>query len=588
MERPRAALAALLRHAPFLPGEAIGTWRAPSGRAAFAWAGTGVHAEAAAAALFSGRPIRWDGEEADGRGPLDPAGYLSDPQDWAPALDGRWAAAAYDEGSGELRVAADALGAHPLHTTEAPDGRWFGNAPLALRELGAGDRRPAAPGPLASLLGGGWSLAGDTWWPGVRRLGRSVLVRDRGEARAEETELLPLAELVRLPGAGSDPERAAALLVAALGALADWPGRESLVPVTGGRDSRVVLAGALRAGFPFTGVTGGVPGSGDVETGRALCVAAGVPHRLLGARAGGDVWSDPDGAARVIAALSGGTASLADAAGFPLARGGEPAPLWHSGQGGEIGRAYYGRAGEGESAPALADRLERAFTGRRPGRSAPLSAAGDQALREQLEAWAGEVLAAGARPADVPDLFYLLRRMGTWAGPTHACVVPVHEPTSVLWSRRLVPHLLGQTPDERGREAPHRRLVELLAPELAGVPFGDGAGWAGPGRVARGLALGRRRARQATAEARRRLRPPTPAPTPAKPAPAPAAAPPADPFARPLAAIRAAAAAQPDHPAWAQVDRARVEALLAARPTDLDWMGRAYVWRIGTVFLPPG
>ncbi len=150
-EPARAALAGLLAAAPFLPADAVRTWAAPSGRAVVAWAGEGVHVEDDACALFSGRPIRWTGDEtADGREPLDPAGYLRDPREWAPDLDGRWAAAAYDEGSGVLRVAADALGAHPLFSAETADGALVrqraGRAagPRRARGRGGAERRLAA------------------------------------------------------------------------------------------------------------------------------------------------------------------------------------------------------------------------------------------------------------------------------------------------------------------------------------------------------------------------------------------------------------------------------------------------------------
>ncbi len=100
------------------------------------------------------------------------------------------------------------------------------------------------------------------------------------------------------------------------------------------------------------------------------------------------------------------------------------------------------------------------------------------------------------------------------------------------------------------------------------------------------MRLGRRRARQAVGEARRRVRRPRPAPpAPEQPPGTPAPPAPVDPFTDPLEAVRAAAATHPDHPVWALVDRPRAETLLAARPEDLDWMSRAYVWRLGTVLL---
>ena len=245
--------------------------------------------------------------------------------------------------------------------------------------------------------------------------------------------------------------------------------------------------------------------------------------------------------------MAAGTLSLGDASGIPLAASDGDAPLWHTGQGGEIGRAYYGAAPDGAGAEELAERLERAFTGRRPGRRPPLSPAGEEAVHDAIRGWVDAVLSAGARPADVPDLFYLLRRMGTWAGPAHACVTPARRADLGAWGRRIVPELLGAPPRERARELLHRRLVAILAPELLDVPFADGEGWDGPGRATRAVRLGRRRARQAVGEARRRVRRvrgcPAPARRPAQPtAPAPAAPPaPVDPFTDPLEAVRAAA-----------------------------------------------
>src|SRR5439155_8562658 len=43
--------------------------------------------------------------------------------------------------------------------------------------------------------------------------------------------------------------------------------------------------------------------------------------------------------------------------------------------------------------------------------------------------------------------------------------------------------------------------------------------------------------------------------------------------------------AQPEHPAWAVLDRPRVERLLGSRPSALDTMSRYYVWRLAGVFL---
>src|SRR5437763_252576 len=145
-------------------------WRSPDGHVALAWLARDraqlggveyVHAEERRVALFAGRPVRWDaaGREADGAGPLDPRTYVAPSSEWRDALDGRWAAARYDEDARELEIGADALGAYPLFEAAAHGARWFSNAPAALSALaGARDLDPVA---LAGLLGRGWSLAGD-------------------------------------------------------------------------------------------------------------------------------------------------------------------------------------------------------------------------------------------------------------------------------------------------------------------------------------------------------------------------------------------------------------------------------------------
>jgi hypothetical protein len=283
-------------------------------------------------------------------------------------------------------------------------------------------------------------------------------------------------------------------------------------------------------------------------------------------------------AAELLDLTASGTASLSDAAGFPFGPRPGPLPLWHSGQGGEVARAYYG-SGAGLDRDGLVERLYRAFTGRRPGRSGILSGAGRRIVREQIARFVDGRLAAGAAPADVPDLFYLQRRMGTWAGPTHGAVEYVRDTTSPLWSRRLVDDELGLPGADRARELFHLRVLERLAPQLVELPFEDGRPW-----PARQSALALRARRAATlagklrGELRRRLRR-------AGAGRAAGAAP--DPFAATLGEIRALVGSQPDHPAWELLDRARVDALLATDAAALDTMSRYYAWRLATVFAAP-
>ncbi|MEX2196930.1 MAG: hypothetical protein WD844_16775 [Thermoleophilaceae bacterium] len=575
----RAALAGLLERLGLLDPAGIETWTAPSGRCVLACAAHvpeqlgGVRytaLEPERMALFSGRPFRWTGAgESDGLGPLDPAAYLPPAGGWAGALDGRFAAARYDDADGALEVVTDPLGGYPVFAAERGGARWVSNNPELLRD--GGTPRPEV---LASLLGGGWSLGGDPLHAGVDRLPRGTVHRMAPGAARERRELLPLEEIVSMCGTGFDAGAAAGLLVASLRGLAGWPGRPDVVPVTGGRDSRLVLAAALAAGIDFEATTGGPDEHPDVAIGRELCRAAGIPHVALAGDPHGDMWTHPRRMAEVVGLVAGGTACVADAAGFPLGPRDGPLVLWHSGQGGEVARGYYGQAG-GD----VAGRLYRAFVGRRPGRAELLSAAGRALVRGEIEGFVKEVSAAGARPEDVPDLFYLLRRMGTWAGPTHACVELVKDTTSPLWSARLLHQLLGLPAHERARELFHLRVLERLAPELVEVPFEGGRSWPRDHSALRRRAdRARGLARKVGADLRRR------APRRAQP-PAPATAQvAADPFAAVHADVAETVRSAPSHPAWEVLDRPRVERLLARDPAGLDTMSRYYVWRLGQVF----
>jgi hypothetical protein len=580
-EPARAALSGLLERLGFLDPARIETWAAPSGRcvlAAVAHAPEQVGGvrytalEPARMALFSGRPFRWTGEEqSDGAGPLDPAAYLPPAEGWAPALDGRFAAARYDDADAVLEVVTDPLGAYPLFAAERDGARWVSNNPELLRRGSA-----ARPEVLASLLGGGWSLSGHPLHAGVERLERGAVYRlVPGQAPRSES-LLPLEEIVAMCGAGFDRDAAARLLVASLGGLAGWPGRPDVVPVTGGRDSRLVLAAALAAGIEFEATTGGADEHPDVAIGRELCRVAGIPHVPLAGDPHGDMWTQPRRMAEVVRLVGGGTACVADAAGFPLGPRQGPLVMWHSGQGGEVARGYYGTGG-GD----VAGRLYRSFVGRRPGRVELLSDRGQALVRAEIEGFVAQVTAAGARQEDVPDLFYLLRRMGTWAGPSHACVELVKDTTSPLWSARLLPQLLGLPARDRARELFHLRVLERLAPELVEIPFEGGRPWPARRsalrlRAERASGLARKAAGELRRRARRR-RPPG-----ASSAPAAATAP--DPFAGVHAAVGKAVRSDPSHAAWDVLDRARVERLLARDPAALDTMSRYYVWRLAQVF----
>lgn len=522
-EEARRKLAAVLGRLPFFPGRTIQTWAAPAGRAAAAWV-THSPEQTGGVTYADASPERielWSGHRS-----------------------GRFArVTAADDG---LTTDADAMGSYPLYESDG----WVSNNPTVLKQGGETDPRV-----IASLIAGGWSLSGDPLWSGVRR-------RAGGQITPQD--------VVPMIGRGLDARAAAHELADVTRALMDWAGRPNVVPVTAGRDSRLVLAAAMKAGASFTTNTGGRPGEPDVDIGRRLAAVAGVDHELIADDPHGALHSHWRRAAELLILTTGGTASLADAAGFPHGPRPGPLPLWHSGQGGEIARGYYARV-RGRSRETLAESLYAAFAMRRPGRREPLNDDGEAIARDQIGAWVGEVLDAGARPQDVPDLFYLFKRMGTWAGPTHGAVEYVRDTTSPLWHRRMLPHLLALPAQDRAAERFHHEVLNELAPELAAAP-----GWFAPAsRLQRRTRRVRHVTRKAIEELQRRRPGRTNTPLPSNPAPV-------DPFAPIRDELRDIVLGDTTHPAWQVLDRRRTENLLGRH--DLDEVGRYYAWRLATLF----
>jgi hypothetical protein len=541
------ALAELLARLPFFDSEAIECWQAPSGHVVLAYVGHDegrvggvryVDVDEEGMALFSGRPFLWtrDGS-ADGRTPLDPRFYRRPAGDWTADLDGRWAAARYDDRERELEVYSDPLGAYPIFSGNLDATRWISNsAELVRTALGADELDDSV---LACVLGCGYSLSGDPIWASVKRLPRGTVLRMRAGRPDTQTELLPLDRIAVVAGAGFEPDQAARDLVAATGALADWPGRPNLLQLSGGRDSRLVFGAALKAGVEFDVVTSGTPEAPDVQVARLLCEGTGKRPRLLSPDPGGALIRRTRHTASVVGRAAAGALSIEVAAGYPIEQSTGRLPLWLGGQGGEISRAYYGR-GNAQGRLALARQLISSVAGS----AELLSSPGRERLERQVGRALDEELAAGVAPEDVPDVFYLLARMGSWAASGFGCVEYAKgDSVTPLWCKRLLPQQLGPRPEERAREWFHTATLEALSPRLARAPYADYTPL---------------------------LRPGTEELFPV------------------CELVQQAVQSQADHPAWEVLERRYVEQLLARDPRSLDEREHRHVWRLATVFLNDG
>ena len=589
----RQAVAGLVHELPFFDERSLRAWRAPSGQLVLACAGhrpgetSGVvyeHLDPDHVALFSGRPFIWTEEfKADGRTPLDARFFLGNPDEWSELLDGRCVAVRYDDTTSTLDVYTDPLGSYHLYVTERDGQSWLSNNSELLRRLTS--TRTINPLVLASLVGCGWSFGGQPPWDGIRRLPPGGH-RFRPGAADARRELLPAKSIGGFLDRGLDSQAAARTLVAAVRALADWPGRPKYLSLTGGRDSRLVFAAALRDGIEFEPriIAGSEeePETEDIRVARLVAESVGCTLRVA--------FSHPvatlDDAARILRLAAPGALQL-DFAWAALNRPDQqwwlersrerlPLPLVLTGQGGEIARRWYD-IGSPQSPAEAVRRLTRRVTLVWP--RPILSRQGKQLLHAYVDEWVRTQLDAGTALVQVSELFHLLERTANWAGASHAFDEYMTDLASPLLSRRLLPYELGLPAGDRARELFHFHVLEALSPELTRMRFsGSAPDWPMFGRNTPSRA---RKLRTATDRVGREL---------ARRYQHMAHRSPAKLGERMLAdaargALDRALGRPRSDDVWRILDRRRTVRLLGRDPRALDVRSRRNAWRLVTVFL---
>jgi len=582
----RRAMDSFTARVPFLDASATREWRSGDGRAAAVWLShdpqqlSGIdYAHAAdddVLALFSGRPIAWgDGGRADGRGALDPRRYTAPAAGWAESLDGSFTVVRYDARSG-LEVVTSPMGSYPVYAAEAGSRHWVSNRPALLTSLLPRVEQDDVA--IAHFLATGWALGGGSLWRGVRLLDRARIHRFQESGHsAEAVRGANVPSLAASFGAGLDPDRAAGDLVESVRAAADWPGRPNIVFLSGGLDSRLILAAAVRSESEFEARTVADPGllgypeTGDVVVARRLAELCSLRHTVVSTSS---LQDDLATHARLVRLLTNGLVSLGDSGPVRVADPGVPLDQAFSGKAGELSRTFYG-LGKTGGATAGAQLFEHVV----PRWPEPLvNDEGKQLVRSFVDGWAERQLAEGASVEDIPDLFYALERLPHWAAPSHMSFEQKNDTVMPLWFGRIAPHQVAPSAAERQQELFHYQVLSALSPELARADF-DGTnppwpvfGTSKPSRRRDAEVFARKAARELRRRARARLRRSQTAAS--------------DPFVSAMAETRRGVAANADHPVWRYVDRGRVTGLLDSQPLSLDPRTRRLVWRLAAVFQP--
>ena len=368
---------------------------------------------------------------------------------------------------GTLTAFSDPAGLHQLfYRTDRADMLASRAAFLAL--LGEDWTPEPKSGLWLSTIG--YRVGSATAWRNVRQI-RGGLVVEKGQVRSLPAhDPLPPTGTARgfktagvedLLERGLAEARAAALLGAGDGVID--------LPITGGKDSRAVLAICLAAGLRerLSLFTRGPEGHPDAEAGRLIAERIGVPHRrepAPGIRARSDWDADlfRSSIARLVYQTDGGMG------GWDLVTGtAKGSTTTMTGHMGEVLKAYAKGDGAGGALdPVTMIRLQAPFD--------PLDLLRADARAELIDQVAEQMAAAraqGAGEADLPDLFYLRNRVPNWLGGIRGIKSFEQQPIMPLGVAGLQSLAFRLTADERRQERLHFEIVRRLAPELLDLPF---------------------------------------------------------------------------------------------------------------------
>lgn len=397
------------------------------------------------------------------------ASLLARPGDRLPDdVGGEYAIARlYPDGS--LTAFSDQAGLHQLFRGAAGQPVLSNRASLVAACLGDEAPDPAAQAWLAAI---GYRVGTATAFASVSQIGQGrSLIIDAAGARELGDPLKALGLGARRGWSTAyidDLERGIAQARAAIWLAIPGEGPVDL-PITGGKDSRVVLALCLSMGLKdrLRLFTRGYEGHPDVIAGRLIADAVGLPHRREPPHGSDEpaFWTCERFFGK-LAAQAWQTDGMVG--GWDLILGQSVGrETLVSGHMGELLKAYSKKAlSEGPLDPVSMVRLQAPFDP-----MGVLLPSARAALEAELGRQMAEARAAGALEADLPDLFYYRNRLPNWLGAIRAIKSFERQPVVPLGAQALLGLAFRLLPEERACELLHYRIIERTAPELLPLPF---------------------------------------------------------------------------------------------------------------------
>jgi hypothetical protein len=355
---------------------------------------------------------------------------------------------------------------HLYFRPEGSDGAWIASSSLALAAAG---RALVDLDGVAEWLAVGHFLSDRTLLRGVRKLGCGERLRLGPDGVSRRGPWAP-----DPAGTATELEYAQAVLEA-VGACSAPPGTET--ELTGGLDTRLVLAAQASLGLPLDTWTVSAPGSGELRTIERLQARIPFAHRLVPVR---PEFADalPE-LVEELHGLSDGEVSALEYVPLLLAfdangRAGMSASV--TGSGGEIARGFYYSALHRGGREVRDDALRRMVTAyaarihrdlRREVVPEP-----DHPVDEVIERF---LASSPGRTADrVLDDFYLRTRMQRFGGRNITTTGLFYRQAAPFFDNRLVDVALGLPLEAKEGGRATRRTIAALLPAASAVALDSG------------------------------------------------------------------------------------------------------------------
>lgn len=369
-----------------------------------------------------------------------------------------------------LNIYTNAHRSEGMYSIELADAWVFSNSAALLSLIRGGGTPEYSRIGMAGFLVHGLPVTESTLFSGIRVMAEGAYIR------LDETGFTERQDPVFNEYVGADESHAVEEVTDGLleyaRTLADGPGKISAA-ITGGKDSRLVVAALHAAGVEFEAYTNGLPESGEAFIGKQIAEILDVPYRLNVPK----ITTSRSGR-RVVKAdpMRHAWQTLRSTGGLGNAFTGMPDPhRLHmplnstrnfGGQGGEIIRGGYQRrlsetgdwahVAEGQLAKDWLD-LKRSLT--------PFALeVAENELEKNFEL---------VRRDPVRGLFvnYVTNRTGRWLSTMRHGESVINSHTTLLINNQMVRKLLSLDGTAMLGEKFAFRVMNNLAPEIAGLPF---------------------------------------------------------------------------------------------------------------------